>query len=78
MLRRLQAWPTSSVGVTAEAKYGAMAICGVLAPGPGRPLLRAERSGPAAMVEQIAASVASALLLQEEATQPDSSWPSRP
>ena len=74
VLRRLHAWPTSSVGVTAESRYGSVSICGVLAPGPGQPLVRCERSGPVAMVEQIAGAVASRLLLSGEAAQPDSAW----
>ena len=65
VLRRLAAWPASSLGVIAEVTYGSVTLHGALATGAPMPLVRAHRSGPAAMATQVADSVAGALLLQE-------------
>ena len=65
VFRRLQAWPAQNLGVAAEVQYGSVTLYGALAAGARSPVLRAQRSGPAAMASQVAASVASALLLQE-------------
>ena len=74
VFRRLQAWPASNLGAVAEVTYGSVTLHGALATGAPTPVIRAHRSGPAAMAKQVADAVASALLLQEESAGSDAAW----
>ena len=74
VFRRLQAWPAQNLGVAAEVQYGSVTLYGALAAGARSPIIRVQRSGPAAMASQVAAAVASALLLQEESAGSGTTW----